>query len=174
MLGLPVTVTQAGSKGKKAEIIILSLAISIGTLLLALGLILYIRKKKKKKNAQMTKREERMGHTTEQGYTNESRKEDMDLPLFNLITIANATNNFSINKKLGEGGFGPVYKGMLEEGQEIAVKRLSKNSSQGVEEFKNEVICIAKLQHRNLVKLLGCCIQGEEKISNTKQITGLA
>ncbi|KAA8523790.1 hypothetical protein F0562_010213 [Nyssa sinensis] len=110
-LGSPETVTQAGSKGKKAEIIILSLAISIGTLLLALGLILYIRKKKKKKkNAQMMKREERMGHTAEQGYTNESRNEDMDLPLFNLITIANATNNFSINNKLGEGGFGPVYK----------------------------------------------------------------
>ncbi|KAA8523792.1 hypothetical protein F0562_010215 [Nyssa sinensis] len=108
-LGSPVTITRAGSKGKKAEIIIVSLAISIGTLLLALGLILYIRRKKKK-NAQMMKREERMGHTAEQGYTNESRNEDMDLPLFNLITIANATNNFSINNKLGEGGFGPVYK----------------------------------------------------------------
>ncbi|KAJ0684596.1 putative protein kinase RLK-Pelle-DLSV family [Helianthus annuus] len=91
-------------------------------------------------------------------------EEDMELPLFSFSMIANATTNFSPNNKLGEGGFGPVYKGMLEEGKEIAVKRLSKNSSQGLDEFKNEVICISKLQHRNLVKLLGCCIQGDEKL----------
>ncbi|XP_022876889.1 G-type lectin S-receptor-like serine/threonine-protein kinase At4g27290 [Olea europaea var. sylvestris] len=68
------------------------------------------------------------------------------------------------NNKLGQGGYGPVYKGVLENGQEIAVKRLSKTSMQGIIEFKNEVICIAKLQHRSLVKLLGYCIQGEEKM----------
>ncbi|THG17569.1 hypothetical protein TEA_004957 [Camellia sinensis var. sinensis] len=103
-------------------------------------------------------------HNSEQGYNDKSQKEDLELPLFDLAVIANSTNNFSIDNKLGEGGFGPVYKGILKGGQEIAVKRLSKNSSQGLNEFKNEVICIAKLQHRNLVKLLGCCIQGEEKM----------
>ncbi|KAI7739623.1 hypothetical protein M8C21_001579 [Ambrosia artemisiifolia] len=76
--------------------------------------------------------------------------------------IAKSTCNFSITNKLGQGGFGSVYKGVLDDGREIAVKRLSKSSSQGLDEFKNEVRCIAKLQHRNLVKLLGYCVQGEE------------
>ncbi|TKY66608.1 G-type lectin S-receptor serine/threonine-protein kinase [Spatholobus suberectus] len=92
------------------------------------------------------------------------RKEDMDLPTFDLPTIAKATDNFSSRNKLGEGGFGPVYKGTLVDGLEVAIKRHSKMSNQGLEEFKNEVLLIAKLQHRNLVKLLGCCIRGEEKM----------
>ncbi|KAJ4773291.1 Serine/threonine-protein kinase [Rhynchospora pubera] len=87
-----------------------------------------------------------------------------ELPVFSFDAIITATDNFSYNNLLGEGGFGPVYKGVLPEGQEVAVKRLSQSSGQGMEEFKNEVILIAKLQHRNLVRLLGCCLQDEEKI----------
>ncbi|XP_022139493.1 G-type lectin S-receptor-like serine/threonine-protein kinase At4g27290 [Momordica charantia] len=94
----------------------------------------------------------------------EGQDEDLELPLFDLTTISSATDNFSNSNKLGEGGFGAVFRGRLVDGQEIAVKRLSSYSRQGTEEFKNEVILIAKLQHRNLVKLLGCCIQGEEKM----------
>ncbi|KAI5605602.1 hypothetical protein BDE02_01G363700 [Populus trichocarpa] len=94
----------------------------------------------------------------------EVRKEDIELPIVDLSTIAHATDNFSSSNKLGEGGFGPVYKGILIEGQEIAVKSLSKSSVQGMDEFKNEVKFIAKLQHRNLVKLLGYCIQEDENM----------
>ncbi|KDP38975.1 hypothetical protein JCGZ_00732 [Jatropha curcas] len=101
-----------------------------------------------------------MRNETSQG----KKDDDMELPMFDLTTIANATNDFSHSNKLGEGGFGPVYRGTLLEGQEIAVKRLSKSSGQGLNEFKNEVILIAKLQHRNLVKLLGCCIDDDEKM----------
>ncbi|XP_035815841.1 G-type lectin S-receptor-like serine/threonine-protein kinase RKS1 isoform X3 [Zea mays] len=84
--------------------------------------------------------------------------------VFDLHQILEATDNFSEENKLGEGGFGPVYKGQLPEGVEIAVKRLASHSGQGFVEFKNEVQLIAKLQHRNLVRHLGCCSQEEEKI----------
>ncbi|XP_042383249.1 G-type lectin S-receptor-like serine/threonine-protein kinase RKS1 isoform X1 [Zingiber officinale] len=84
--------------------------------------------------------------------------------LFDLEAIRTATDNFSDRNKLGEGGFGPVYKGTLENGEHVAVKRLSGSSAQGLDEFKNEVFLVAKLQHRNLVKLLGCCLESEEKL----------
>ncbi|KAF3643960.1 G-type lectin S-receptor-like serine/threonine-protein kinase [Capsicum annuum] len=133
-------VSEVGSNRKKAEI--LGVSFSLMAMILLGLILLYIWKKKKK---------QQLG-------------EDFELPQFQLSIITRATNNFSVNNKIGEGGYGPVYKGVLEEGQEIAVKRLSRTSMQGLDEFKNEVIYIAKLQHRNLVRLLGCCIQGEEKM----------
>ncbi|XP_047150682.1 cysteine-rich receptor-like protein kinase 10 [Vigna umbellata] len=87
-----------------------------------------------------------------------------DIPTIPLITILQSTGNFSEVSKLGEGGFGPVYKGILPDGRQIAVKRLSQFSAQGSEEFDNEVMLIAKLQHRNLVRLLACCLEENEKI----------
>ncbi|KAK7262683.1 hypothetical protein RJT34_30259 [Clitoria ternatea] len=95
---------------------------------------------------------------------NERQLDDLDLPLFDLLTITVATNNFSLDNKIGEGGFGPVYKGKFSDGQEIAVKRHSSSSVQGMSEFVTEIKLIAKLLHRNLVKLLGCCIRGKEKL----------
>ncbi|KAI3498883.1 hypothetical protein L1887_34669 [Cichorium endivia] len=92
------------------------------------------------------------------------KDDTLEMHHFDLSTIQDATNDFSQENKLGEGGFGPVYLGKLEDGREIAVKRLSKNSSQGLEEFKTEVRLIIKLQHKNLVRLLGCCIKGDERL----------
>ncbi|CAF2130861.1 unnamed protein product [Brassica napus] len=79
-------------------------------------------------------------------------------------SIQTATNDFSEINKIGQGGFGEVYKGTLSDGTEVAVKRLSKSSGQGDVEFKNEVILVAKLLHRNLVRLLGFCLEGEERV----------
>ncbi|OWM72831.1 hypothetical protein CDL15_Pgr021137 [Punica granatum] len=87
-----------------------------------------------------------------------------NLQVFSYATLKAATNNFSAKNKLGEGGFGPVYKGKLCNGQEIAVKKLSKNSNQGLEEFKNEVMLTARLQHVNLLRVLGFCTDREEKM----------
>ncbi|GAU14939.1 hypothetical protein TSUD_47330 [Trifolium subterraneum] len=77
-----------------------------------------------------------------------------DLLQFDFATIKLAANNFSDTNKLGQGGFGSVYKGTLSDGHDIAIKRLANNSEQGETEFKNEVLLTGKLQHRNLVKLL--------------------
>ncbi|KAG2309226.1 hypothetical protein Bca52824_028974 [Brassica carinata] len=78
--------------------------------------------------------------------------------------IFEATNQFSESNKLGQGGFGPVYKGTLPDGKEIAVKRLKARSSQGMAEFRNEVTLILRVLHVNLVRLLGCCIHGHDKL----------
>ncbi|GKV52816.1 hypothetical protein SLEP1_g59376 [Rubroshorea leprosula] len=92
------------------------------------------------------------------------KKDRNELHVFSFESIVSSTNYFSSANKLGEGGFGPVYKGILLDGREVAIKRLSGSSGQGMAEFKNEALLIAKLQHMNLVRLLGFCIQGEEKI----------
>ncbi|XP_013741339.2 cysteine-rich receptor-like protein kinase 13 isoform X1 [Brassica napus] len=84
---------------------------------------------------------------------------------FDFKTIEVATNNFSERNKIGRGGFGDVFKGtLMPGGREVAVKRLSRTSEQGEKEFKNEVIVIAKLQHGNLVRLLGYSVKGEERV----------
>ncbi|KAG8490929.1 hypothetical protein CXB51_014708 [Gossypium anomalum] len=83
---------------------------------------------------------------------------------YDFSTISAATNHFSNSNKLGQGGFGAVYKGKLAGGELIAVKRLSTDSGQGDLEFKNEVLLVAKLQHRNLVRLQGFCLERNERL----------
>ncbi|PPS16944.1 hypothetical protein GOBAR_AA03634 [Gossypium barbadense] len=81
---------------------------------------------------------------------------------FNAVRVA--TDNFSDANLLGRGGFGSVYKGQLEDRRKVAIKRLSESSGQGEQEFKNEVMLLAKLQHRNLVRLLGLSFEQKERI----------
>ncbi|XP_028752438.1 probable LRR receptor-like serine/threonine-protein kinase At1g56130 [Neltuma alba] len=89
---------------------------------------------------------------------------DTKLYTFNYSELKNATNDFNPSKKLGEGGFGPVYKGTLNDGRVIAVKRLSVKSHQGNNQFKAEIATISAVQHRNLVTLYGCCIEGNKRL----------
>ncbi|CAN1319163.1 Putative G-type lectin S-receptor-like serine/threonine-protein kinase At1g61610 [Linum perenne] len=95
---------------------------------------------------------------------NPDEQESFELPMFDLESIEFATNGFDISNLLGRGGFGPVYLGKLPDGKIVAIKRLSTSSGQGADEFKNEIMLISKLQHRNLVRLLGCCVDGLEKM----------
>ncbi|XAR72217.1 Non-specific serine/threonine protein kinase [Bertholletia excelsa] len=79
-------------------------------------------------------------------------------------TLVAATKNFHPLHKLGEGGFGPVYKGKLDDGREIAVKKLSQSSSHGMREFTNEAKLLSRVQNRNVVNLLGYCVYGADKL----------
>ncbi|GMJ13792.1 cysteine-rich RLK (RECEPTOR-like protein kinase) 14 [Hibiscus trionum] len=90
--------------------------------------------------------------------------ESLESLQFQLKSVRKATDNFSQDNMLGQGGFGAVYKGRLDDGQEIAVKRLFQGSGQGGEEFKNEVMVMARLQHRNLVRLKGFCLERKERL----------
>ncbi|KAG0545240.1 hypothetical protein BDA96_02G344500 [Sorghum bicolor] len=96
--------------------------------------------------------------------TNAGDMESIESLLLDISTLRAATDNFAESNRLGEGGFGAVYKGVLPDGQEIAVKRLSQSSGQGIQELKNELVLVAKLQHKNLVRLLGVCLQEHEKL----------
>lgn len=143
-----------GSKGNKSRTVII-VVVSMGALMaLIISIFIYLRARKTKK---MLETKFVPGEDVDEIHNSEALQFDFD-------TIRGATYNFSEANKLGEGGFGFVYKGTLNNGQEIAVKRLSKSSGQGVREFKNEVLLVAKLQHRNLVRLLEFCLEGEEII----------
>ncbi|CAL5408502.1 unnamed protein product [Camellia sinensis] len=148
----PAAAASSPGKGGMSTQVLVAIVVSIGgCLLVILGSCLICRKRKKKYDVVES---DMLGNEI-------SAVQSLQ---FDLATIQVATNNFSDDNKIGEGGFGSVYKGILSNGQEIAVKRLSRNSGQGAEEFKNEVVLVAKLQHRNLVRLLGFCLEGEEKI----------
>ncbi|XP_073005376.1 cysteine-rich receptor-like protein kinase 6 isoform X1 [Typha latifolia] len=144
---MPPLVIPAAKQGKKKVTSTVLIVVPIATALV-LSICIYLRRKSKWKEVLL--------YDTERGIT------DVESLLLRLSTLRAATANFSEINKLGQGGFGTVYKGILPDGQEIAVKRLSRDSRQGIGELKNELALVAKLQHRNLVRLLGACL--EEKL----------
>ncbi|KAJ3708466.1 hypothetical protein LUZ61_012171 [Rhynchospora tenuis] len=148
--------TKAGSKDNNNWVI--GIAVLSAVLFLLFGvLLIFILRRRKNRDANS---DNRTSYNDVEG----GSFVDKDLPTFDLTTLIAATDNFSDKNRLGHGGFGVVYKGKLPSGEEIAVKRLSKNSAQGLKEFMNEVKLIVKLQHRNLVRLLGCCIHDSERM----------
>ncbi|KAL7218147.1 hypothetical protein ACSBR2_011425 [Camellia fascicularis] len=164
------------SRSKRWKWIFLALAVSMTLSTTALFYCMWRRRKLQKKGEDLLK----FDIGTSVGPTNCTRNEasksriggnkEVDLPLFSFTSVSAATDNFSDANKLGEGGLTCLqanmvpYQGTLLKGYEVAVKRLSRKSGQGLEELQNEAMLIAKLQHKNLVRLLGCCIDGDEKI----------
>uniref|UniRef100_A0A7N2MA95 Uncharacterized protein n=1 Tax=Quercus lobata TaxID=97700 RepID=A0A7N2MA95_QUELO len=157
----------------RAKQLVTILAISLPLATLMLGLFVYCVWRKLRMTSKgedlvqldlgMTIKSEN-SEQMEENKRGDIRKKEVKMPLFSFASVSAATDNFSDANKLGEGGFGPVYKGILLKGDLVAVKRLSRRSGQGWEELKNEAMLIAKLQHNNLVRLLGCCIEQDEKI----------
>ncbi|KAJ3696050.1 hypothetical protein LUZ60_001427 [Juncus effusus] len=156
----------AGNKRKKYIIIGIAIATFLAFLILCIVLFSLLCKKQSQRVTKKLQDKQLMLNlgTGEESTLWESDEKASNVSLFDFSQIAEATSYFAADNKLGQGGFGPVYRGCLQQGQEIAVKRLASNSGQGLVEFKNEIVLIAKLQHRNLVRLLGCCIKGEEKM----------
>nr|XP_027123995.1 G-type lectin S-receptor-like serine/threonine-protein kinase At1g67520 [Coffea arabica] len=150
-LGLPPTQLAPSQKMKSKT---WKVKLSVGALVTFLGALalLYL----------FCKLQSRMRH--HKGNFQQPERRDDESPIFEFTSIQIATNHFSDENKLGQGGFGPVYKGKLPTGQEIAVKRLNTMSWHGIEQFKTEITVITKVQHRNLVKLLGYCIHGEDRL----------
>ncbi|CAH8275866.1 unnamed protein product [Arabidopsis lyrata] len=143
--------TERTGKGKGGSKVIIAIVVPIVLVaLFAICLCLVLKWKKNKSGGRVK------GPNAEDEFS--------DSLLVDFETLKAATDNFSPENELGRGGFGSVYKGVFSGGQEIAVKRLSCTSGQGDIEFKNEILLLAKLQHRNLVRLLGFCIEGQERI----------
>ncbi|KAK2663214.1 hypothetical protein Ddye_001788 [Dipteronia dyeriana] len=154
-------VNKVGHNKQSYPLVFIILPIIAAVIILLLCLMIYLRWMKKLKLKVQESRSQVNNIASAAGDFNANAP---TLVLYSFACIEAATDRFSIENKLGEGGFGPVYKAVLSDGQEVAVKKLSKTSAQGYEEFKNEVMLTAKLQHVNLVRILGFCIEREEQM----------
>ncbi|XP_056859146.1 putative cysteine-rich receptor-like protein kinase 20 isoform X4 [Raphanus sativus] len=151
---LPISVpSPQPGEGGNSTVIVVTVVVPISVIFLLLVAVFSFRAKKKRTVYETEPLTEDKGDITTAGSLQ-----------FDFKAIEAATDKFSLSNKLGQGGFGEVYKGTFPSGVQVAVKRLSKTSGQGEREFENEVVVVAKLQHMNLVRLLGFCLEGEEKI----------
>ncbi|KAI7731049.1 hypothetical protein M8C21_023552 [Ambrosia artemisiifolia] len=150
----PIPATSSSSNKGKVIAIVVSVVSSVVVLIVALMIGLYIRKQryiqKRRKGSYDVKKLSKM--------LNDSSLN------FKYTTVEKATGNWDDSNKLGQGGFGTVYKGVLPDGREIAVKRLYFNNKFRAVDFYNEVNMISSVEHRNLVRLLGCSCSGPESI----------
>ncbi|CAL9001584.1 unnamed protein product [Prunus brigantina] len=154
---LPPSTSTGGSKSNRSRtVIIIVVPIVVSVVLIVIFFCICLRVRRTKKKLETGKEIPGSDDTDEIGSAESLQ--------FDLATIRVSTDDFSEANKLGQGGFGSVYRGRLLNGKDIAVKRLSTNSGQGDLEFKNEVLLVAKLQHRNLVRLLGFCLEGSERL----------
>ncbi|KAK9936134.1 hypothetical protein M0R45_012995 [Rubus argutus] len=155
--------TEASNGGKKIWLIAILSSVSacLAVILFGCCIFLAMKKRYRKDNSEI------LGSSTlvhENQFLRRNDPKVQEYPNISFASIRAATTDFSDSNKLGEGGFGPVYKGIMSDGKEVAIKRLSCCSEQGSEEFTTEVQLIMNLQHINLVRLLGYCVDGEEKL----------
>ncbi|CAH8342648.1 unnamed protein product [Eruca vesicaria subsp. sativa] len=122
--------------------------VGLGLLSIFAGVVIFMIRKKNKR------------------YTDDEELLSMDIKpyTFSYSELKNATQDFNPSSKLGEGGFGSVYKGKLNDGREIAVKVLSVGSQHGKGQFVAEIVAISAVMHRNLVQLYGCCYEGDHRL----------
>ncbi|KAL6844611.1 hypothetical protein ACP4OV_025270 [Aristida adscensionis] len=168
LAGMPTSGRRMNAKTVKIVVPVLA-----SVLLTVISLVIVIVKCKGNKQKQGTQKRLVMGDSTPEVFGEGSPSEGFEFPFISFRGITAVTNNFDRSYLIGQGGFGKVYKNKIHlnykaklEGQEVAIKRLSssRDSEQGIAEFRNEIILMAKLQHRNLVRFLGCCIEGDEKL----------
>ncbi|CAH8255758.1 unnamed protein product [Arabidopsis lyrata] len=144
----PTVVNRPPSKGKNRTGTIVGVIVGVGLLTILAGVVMFIIRKRRNR------------------YTDDEELLSMDVKpyTFTYSELKSATQDFDPSNKLGEGGFGPVYKGNLNDGREVAVKLLSVGSRQGKGQFVAEIVAISSVLHRNLVKLYGCCFEGEHRL----------
>lgn len=148
-----VSTLQAPGKGR--VVLVVSLSVGFGLVAGVVGLLWFTFRKRKPTPGK--------GAVVVQASFEDDFEKGTGPKRFTYCNLSRATNNFAEEGKLGEGGFGGVYKGLLYESKvEVAVKRVSRGSKQGKKEYVSEVRIISQLRHRNLVQLLGWCHEGGE------------